>query len=208
MPTISTSPSIADALQIIWHPHPTLRRKSLSLTRVDAELKRIAERMFELMYSSNGIGLAANQVGLPLRMFVMNLAGKKGEGEEIVVLNPVLSKPRGNESMEEGCLSLPGIYYEVTRPRYITIDAYTITGDPIQAELDGMLSRCVQHEVDHLDGVLFIDRVAESVRKQVDAELEEFEVDFDSRRNTGSIGSDAEIEKYCQEIEQRYCRTT
>lgn len=173
--------------------------------RVDAELKRIAARMFELMYGANGIGLAANQVGLPLRMFVMNLAGKKGEGEEIVVLNPVLSKPRGNEAMEEGCLSLPGIYYEVTRPRHVSIDAYSITGDAIQGELDGMLSRCVQHEVDHLDGVLFIDRAAESVKKQIEMDLEEFEVDFDSRRNTGSIGSDEEIDQFCREIERRYC---
>ena len=174
--------------------------------RVDAELKRIAARMFDLMYDAKGIGLAANQVGLPLRMFVMNLAGKRGEGEELVVINPVLSKPRGTEAMEEGCLSLPGIYHEVTRPRQITIDAYSLTGDPIRGELDGMLSRCVQHEYDHLEGVLFYDRVTEGARQQIEDELEEFEVDFESRQSQGGIASDEEIARFCAEIEQRYCQ--
>jgi len=203
--TIASSLSIADSLQIITYPHPTLRRRSRDLVRVDAELKRIAARMFELMYQAKGIGLAANQVGLPIRMFVMNLEGKAGEGEELVLLNPVLSRPKGNATMEEGCLSLPSVFEQVTRPKQITLDAYDLTGRQIQGTLDGMMSRCVQHEVDHLDGVLFIDRLTETGKLQVDGALEEFEIDFDSRRNTGSIPDDEAIEAFCREIDARYC---
>jgi len=190
----------------VLHPHPALRRRSRDLVRVDAELKRIAARMLDLMYEAKGIGLAANQVGLPLRIFVMNLEGKRGEGEELVLLNPVLSRPKGNATMEEGCLSLPSIFEDVTRPKQITLDAYDLTGKQIQGNLDGMMSRCVQHEVDHLDGVLFIDRLTESAKLQARPAVEEFEIDFDSRRSTGSIPSDEEIEAFGDAIDARYCR--
>ena len=161
--------------------------------------------MFDLMYEANGIGLAANQVGLPLRLFVINLAGKRGDGEELVFLNPVVSRPKGTSSAEEGCLSLPGVYGEVVRPKQVTVDAYDLQGRQFQGEIDGLLARCVQHELDHLDGVLFIDRLTESGKQAIVPELEEFLIDFDSRRKTGSLPDDVQIDQYCQELQRRYC---
>src|SRR3990172_3489255 len=95
------------SLRVVPYPHLTLRHKSKPVRRVDSELVRMVRDMFTLMYASNGIGLAANQVDLPLRLFIVNLSAKSDEGEELVFINPVLSKPKGNEESEEGCLSFP-----------------------------------------------------------------------------------------------------
>ncbi len=103
-------------MKIIHYPHPTLRHRSKPVRRVDAKLKSMISEMFDLMYEASGIGLAANQVDLPLRFFVCNLAGERGEGEELVFINPVISRPKGNEEREEGCLSLPGVCAPVKRP--------------------------------------------------------------------------------------------
>src|SRR5205085_1806900 len=104
-------------LKIITYPHPTLRYVAKPIRRVDADLRKIVQEMFSLMYESKGIGLAAPQVALPLRLFLINLAGKQGEGEELVFINPVISHPKGSDEAEEGCLSLPGLYGPVIRPK-------------------------------------------------------------------------------------------
>lgn len=192
-------------MQIVTYPHPTLRHKSLPLKRVDAELRQIVAQMFDLMYDSRGIGLAANQVDLPLRLFIMNLEGEAGKGEEFVFINPVLTHPKGSESKEEGCLSLPELYAEVVRPKRVRIQAYGLDGREIQADVDGMFARCAQHEVDHLDGVLFIDRVNPTMQPELQPALDTFEVDFRSRRSTGGIPSDEELAAKRAEWEQRYC---
>ena len=117
--------------------------------------------MFELMYRAKGIGLAANQVDLPYRMFILNLEGDPAKPElERVFLNPVLSHPKGSSDGEEGCLSLPGLYAEVKRPERITITAYDMSGQPSRRNADGLFARAAQHETDHLDGTLFIDRLS------------------------------------------------
>ena len=121
------------SLKVVPFPHPTLRHKSKPIRRVDADLVRMVREMFTLMYSSNGIGLAANQVDLPLRLFIVNLSAKANEGEELVFINPVLSKPKGNEESEEGCLSFPELYGPVTRPKQITVQAYNLKGEEIRA---------------------------------------------------------------------------
>src|SRR5688500_7945225 len=105
------------SLKVITYPHPGLRRPAKAIKRVDAALREIVREMFELMYEHKGIGLAANQVDLPLRLFVLNLEGKKGEGEEMVFINPVISRHKGSAEAEEGCLSLPGVYGNVIRPK-------------------------------------------------------------------------------------------
>ena len=192
-------------MQIITYPHPTLRHKSLPVKRVDVELRNIVAQMFDLMYSSRGIGLAANQVDLPLRLFIMNLEGEPDKGEEFVFINPVVTHPKGSESKEEGCLSLPELYAEVVRPKRVRVQAYGIDGREILAEVDGMFARCVQHEVDHLDGVLFIDRVNSTMLPELQPALETFDMDFRSRRSTGGIPSDSELAARRQEWEQRYC---
>src|SRR6185369_16242003 len=138
---------------------------SKPLRRVDSELRKKIREMFELMYAARGIGLAANQVDVPLRFFIVNLEAKPEAGEELVFINPVLSRPRGgSEESEEGCLSLPGLYGQVVRPKQVRISAYSLAGEEIQLDATGLLARCVQHEFDHLDGVLFTDRMSSAAR--------------------------------------------
>jgi len=176
-------------LSIIRYPHPTLRFKSKPLRRVDSELLEIAARMLELMYEAEGVGLAANQVNLPLRMFVANASGKQGEGEELVLINPELQTPKGTEIAQEGCLSLPGLYGNVKRPKSIQLSAYDVQGNAIECEVDGFLGRVLQHENDHLDGVLFIDRLSDESLREVRDSLDELETDFESKQAAGSIES-------------------
>lgn len=192
-------------LKIISYPHFTLRHKSKAVQRVDKQLRDIVAKMLELMYESKGVGLAANQVDLPLRLFVANPTGDRDEGEEFVFINPVLSRPRGNDEKEEGCLSLPGLYGPVVRPERVHVTAYSLQGEEFTGEVDGFLARVIQHETDHLDGILFIDRMSESARMDADEALVEFELDFKSQRDVGQTASDEEIAQRLAEWEQRYC---
>ena len=192
-------------LEIINYPHPTLRFKSKPIKRVDAELKQIVGEMFDLMYAAKGIGLAANQVDLPIRLFIVNLAGERGEGEELVFINPVLRSPKGSDEADEGCLSLPEVYGPVKRPKEIKVNAYTLQGEEITADLSGMMARVVQHEFDHLDGVMFPDRMSDTARMNIADELEEFETVFQSRRELEQIPNDEQIFSRLQEWEQKYC---
>jgi len=192
-------------LEIVTYPHPTLRHKSKPIQRVDAQLREVVARMFELMYEAKGVGLAANQVDLPIRLFIANLEAEPEEGEEMVFINPVVSMPKGTEESEEGCLSLPGLYGNVVRPKKVRVNAYNMQGEEINAEIDGMFARVVQHETDHLDGVLFIDRMTESAKIEAEDELDMFETEFNSRRETGGIPGDAAIGARLREWEEKYC---
>lgn len=192
------------SLQIVPYPHPTLRHKTKPVRRVDADLVRIVREMFTQMYAHNGIGLAAPQVDLPLRLFIVNLSAKPDEGEEFVFINPVLSKPKGNEESEEGCLSFPELYGPVTRPKLITVQAYNLRGEEVRLNLNGMLARVVQHEYDHLDGVVFVDRMTPTARAKVQPVLDEFELSLRTLRQTGVLPSDDVISSRLAEWEQRY----
>lgn len=192
-------------MKIINYPHPTLRHQSKPVTRVDENLKEIVAEMFELMYDARGIGLAANQVDLPLQLFVCNTLSDPDKGEELVFINPVLSSPKGNDTREEGCLSLPDVHANVIRPEKIHISAYDLQGNEIDQTVDGLLARVIQHEFDHLQGVLFIDRVSESVKKNLAGELDEFEVEYQIQLNSGKILDVDANKKRLAEIEDKYC---
>jgi peptide deformylase len=192
-------------LKIITYPHPTLRRVSKPLRRVDADLRKKIREMFELMYAAKGIGLAANQVDLPLRFFIVNLEAKPDAGEEMVFINPVVSMPRGgSEEAEEGCLSLPGLYGQVARPKQVRINAYSLDGQEIKTDITGLMARCVQHELDHLDGVLFPDRMNPAAKADIVEGLDEFEAEFRSRRDTGGIPTDEDLAKLWADWESKY----
>lgn len=181
-------------MRIIQYPHPTLRRVSKPLRRVDAELHGIAREMLDLMYKADGIGLAANQVDLPYRMFVLNLASDPTATEkEFVFINPVLRSPKGMSEAEEGCLSLPGLYGDVRRPERIVLNAYSLAGQELTLELDGLFARAVQHEVDHLDGVLFTDRLSPTALADARSALVDFENQFAVQRERGEIPDDPAI---------------
>ena len=159
--------------------------------------------MFDLMYEHEGVGLAANQVDLPYRLFVANPEGDPKETDsEAVFINPVLSGGRGLEEDEEGCLSIPGIRAPVTRNATIKIEAYDLDGNEITGELEGLMARIAQHETDHLDGTLFIDRLGPANAMSIRDPLEEFELAFKSKQETGELPSNEEIAKRLRELEQ------
>lgn len=190
-------------MEIVHYPHPTLRHVSKPLKRVDAELHAIVRQMFELMYENNGVGLAANQVDLPYRLFITNIEGDPEVQEaEQVYINPVLSGAKGNTEAEEGCLSIPNVYGQVNRAETITVTAYNLLGQMIEVNLDAFSARVVQHETDHLDGKLFIDRLSPAAQLDVRQALEEFEIEFGSRREQGEIPDDQQITARLGELEK------
>ena len=192
-------------MRIINYPHPTLRRTSKLLKRVDAELHKLVREMFDLMYADEhrGIGLAANQVDLPYRLFVVNLTADPAlRDQEYVFINPKLSQPKGMAEAEEGCLSLPGLYAQVRRPEKIKINAYNLAEQEVTYDLDDLFARVVQHENDHLDGMLFIDRLSEMARRDVQEALDEFKEQFAGQRRRGEIPGDEFILSRLAELEQ------
>ena len=190
-------------MQIIQYPHPTLRHVSKPLKRIDKELHEIVRGMFELMYAAKGVGLAANQVDLPYRLFIINLQSDLAAADqEFVFLNPVLTSRKGNAEAEEGCLSLPGLYGDVKRPERIVLNAYNLAGQELTMELDGLFARAVQHEIDHLDGILFIDRLSPTGEMAVRDTLEEFEIQFAGNRERGEIPDDKAISSRLAELEK------
>jgi len=190
-------------LEIIHYPHPTLRHVSKPLAKVDAELRDIIAQMFALMYEHEGVGLAANQVNLPYRLFVTNIEGTPDAREsECVFINPVLSGGRGQAEASEGCLSIPGVHAPITRNATTKIQAYDLRGNEIEKEVDGLLARVVQHETDHLDGTLFTDRLGPTQWAAVSEQLAEFELAFQSRRETGEMSSDEQIADHLTKLEQ------
>ena len=189
-------------LRIVKYPHPALRHKSKELRRVDGELKRIVREMFNLMYEQKGVGLAANQVDLPYRFFITNLEGDPAKAPEYVFLNPVISRRSGTVEAEEGCLSFPEIYAPVKRSEKILLSAYNLDGEEVNYELNGFFARAVQHEYDHLDGVLFIDRLSPSGLLSVKQALLDLELEFQGDRERGVIPTDQQIAARLAELEQ------
>ncbi len=190
-------------MRIIKYPHPTLRHVSKPLRRVDAELHRTVREMFDLMYESKGIGLAANQVDLPYRLFVLNLlSDPQARDEERVFINPVLTSRKGMTEAEEGCLSLPGLYADVRRPETVKLNAYTLSGQEVSLDLDGLFARAAQHEIDHLDGILFVDRLSPTGALAVREAMEDFEREFHSHRDRGELPDDAAIASRLAELEK------
>ena len=143
---------------------PILRSASTQVVTFDGALATLASDMHETMMAAPGVGLAAPQVGRPIRMFVFN-AGDEGPSGTMV--NPVVTwSSDETEEMEEGCLSIPGAYFPVERPRAVTVEAVDVTGRPMRTEAEGFVARIFQHEIDHLEGILFIDRLDPAVRKE------------------------------------------
>lgn len=193
-------------LQLVSFPHPVLRHKSKPIVRVDAELHDLVNQMFEIMYDFRGVGLAANQVALPIRLFVANPSGDRKEKEqEMVFINPVVNKPKGTVEAEEGCLSLPGINANVFRSKSLEVNAYDLQGNEIAGVVDGFLARIIQHELDHLDGVLFIDRLTEEGQRPLQDDLSKLARRFDEGRSEGSIPSDDKLAEEISAWEKKYC---
>jgi peptide deformylase len=190
-------------LRIIQYPHPTLRHVSKPLKRVDADLHKMVREMFELMYAAKGIGLAANQVDLPYRLFVINLeSDPQARDQEFTFINPVITSRKGMSEADEGCLSLPGLYGQVKRPERVSLNAYTLGGQEVNLDLEGLFARAAQHEIDHLDGVLFIDRLSPTGQLAARDSLADFEDQFAGELERGTIPDDATIARRLAELEK------
>lgn len=205
LPAATTATAIGP-LELVEFPHPALRRPAKPLLRLDDAVRDAVERMFEIMYEAEGIGLAANQVALPYRMFVVNCSGRRGHGEEHVFINPVLSRPRGTAIQEEGCLSLPGVRMDVRRPERIVVEAWSLAGEPIKLDLDGLFARVVQHEFDHLEGRLFTDRLPEAAALEVRSQLEGLAQVFVGKQSRGELPSDMTLVAELDRLEAARCR--
>ncbi len=188
-------------MQIVKYPHPTLRYKSKPLRRVDGELRKIVREMFALMYEHKGIGLAANQVDLPYRLFIMNLEADPAQAEEFVFINPLIRRRRGTAEGEEGCLSFPEIYAPVKRAEKIRLSAYNLAGEQVDYELSGLFARAMQHEYDHLDGILFIDRLTPAALASIKDALLNLENEFQGDRHRGVIPDNDKIATRLAELE-------
>ncbi len=181
-------------LRIVNYPHPALRYQSRPVTRIDEDLRAAVQQMFRLMYAANGVGLAANQVALPYRFFILNLtADPEQKEEELVFINPQIVKRHSSTEDEEGCLSLPGLYSKVRRARKIKVQAFNLEGELFECEAEELLSRVIQHEADHLDGKLFIDHLGALARHALKPKLQDFENQFRKAQASGEYPQDKEI---------------
>jgi peptide deformylase len=154
------------SLSICTYPDPVLRRRAAEVERVDKEIRRLVDDMVETMYKAPGIGLAANQVGKPLRVLVVDLQRPDYEQGLIVLVNPRIVKAQGEIVYEEGCLSVPEFFSNVKRFEEITVRGVDVNEKVIEIKANGLLAIALQHEIDHLDGRLFIDRIG-TVAKDV-----------------------------------------
>ena len=175
-------------MELVLYPDPVLRRRAAPIQAVDDEVRRKAREMFDIMYREKGVGLAAPQVGWSVRLFVVNaLPGSDPAGEKVYI-NPELEAPPGSvDDMvdEEGCLSIPGVRGNVARHRQIRVRAMGLDGQPFGEELEDLGARVFQHELDHLDGILFITRLNTTERMLAGKSLKKLEKEHKERLRSG-----------------------
>ena len=144
--------------EILTEPNDMLRQKSILVEKVDADIQKLMDDMLDTMYAAPGIGLAAIQVGVPKRVIVLDIASKEDNKKPMYFINPeIINKSENNSTYEEGCLSVPGQFAEIDRPDRCHVKFLDYHGQPQEIRAEGMLATCIQHEMDHLEGILFID---------------------------------------------------
>lgn len=161
--------------EIVKYPDPVLAKRGEDVTEFDEELKTLVEEMFESMYAAHGIGLAAPQIGLSKRLTVIDVNFKKDPADKLVLVNPEIVEREGKQFEEEGCLSLPEIREKVNRAAKVKVRAQNVEGEWFEVEGEELLARAFQHEIDHLDGVLFIDRLSRLKRDLVHRKIKKMQ---------------------------------
>lgn len=159
-------------LSLRFYGDPVLRRKAEPVREVTPEIRALIEGMYAVMYDARGLGLAAPQVGVSQRVFILDVEDAEGRRIKRAFINPVLAEKSGSMVGEEGCLSIPGLYADVKRHARVVFEAVDETGAPFRVEATGLLARAMQHELDHLDGVLFVDRLSLIRRRLLESKLE------------------------------------
>lgn len=157
-------------LNILHYPDERLRKVATEVDVVNDELRQLLDDMLETMYAAPGIGLAATQVNVQKRLLVVDLSEEKDQ--PLCFINPVITELEGTTKMEEGCLSVPGFYEDVKRAEKIKVEALDRDGNPFEMECDGLMAVCLQHEVDHLDGKLFVDHLSRMKRERIRKKIE------------------------------------
>jgi peptide deformylase len=157
-------------LDILHFPDPRLRNTAKPVKEVGDDLRQLIDDMFETMYEAPGIGLAAIQVNVPKRVIVLDISEERDQ--PLALVNPEILERRGEEEMDEGCLSVPGVYETVRRADWIKVRALDRHGKPFELETDGLQAVCIQHEIDHLDGKLFVDYLSSLKRQRIRKKLE------------------------------------
>tara|TARA_Y100000590_G_scaffold454103_1_gene600315 strand:- start:631 stop:1155 length:525 start_codon:yes stop_codon:yes gene_type:complete len=153
---------------ILTEPNKILREKSLAVEKVDESIQKLMNDMLETMYAAPGIGLAAIQVGVPKRVIVMDIAPKDEQRNPMYFVNPeIINKSENNSTYEEGCLSVPGQFAEIDRPEKCHVKYLDYYGQPKEIKAEGMLATCIQHEMDHLEGILFIDYLSKLKKSMI-----------------------------------------
>ena len=154
--------------QILIEPNEVLRKKSTPVDKVDSDIQKLMDDMLETMYAAPGIGLAAIQVGVPKRIIVLDIAQKEGQKNPMFFVNPeIINKSKNNSTYEEGCLSVPGQFAEIDRPDECFVKYLDYNGQPKEIKAEGMLATCIQHEMDHLEGILFIDYLSKLKKSMI-----------------------------------------
>lgn len=190
-------------IRIVKYPHPALRYESRPVTRIDEAFRALVREMFDAMYEAKGIGLAANQVAVPRRFFVLNLTGDPAnQDQELVIINPTIVKRHGQVEDEEGCLSFPGVYGKVRRARKVRLKAFNLAGEEVEFEADDLFSRAIQHETDHLEKRLFIDWVDKEVLKELAPKVRDLELEFRQGQAAGLVPPDEELVRRLDELAQ------
>ena len=148
------------ALELRYYNDPILRRRTAQVAQVDDEIRALVLDMFEAMHKARGVGLAANQVGVPLQVVTLDLSiGGKPRGEMFAIINPRIVRQSGSITDEEGCLSFPGLRLIIRRPLEVRVEGLDINGNPVSLEASGILARAIMHETDHLNGIQFFRRL-------------------------------------------------
>lgn len=175
-------------MKIVKYPHPALRAKCRPLTTLDEGVRTAAAQMLELMYKAEGLGLAAPQVALDYQMIVINFAGDPNEKDaELVAINPVIVEGKGAIKDREGCLSFPDLYQDIRRFKTVTAQFYGLDGKLHEMVCSDLPARIWQHEIDHLNGVLFIDKMGPLARMSSKKALEELIAEFEDGLKKGTI---------------------
>ena len=166
--------------EILTEPNKVLRKKSLKVDKVDGDLQRLMDDMLETMYAAPGIGLAAIQIGIPKRVIVLDIAKKDELKNPMYFINPeIVQKSDNNLIYEEGCLSVPGQFAEISRPDKCDIKYLDYFGQPKELKAEGLLATCIQHEIDHLEGILFIDYLSKLKKTMIAKKLSKQKKEFD-----------------------------
>jgi len=166
-------------LNVVYFGDPKLEKVSEPISEVTPEIRKLARDMFETMYYTSGVGLSAPQIGINKRLLVIDVSGGEDRSKQLTVINPVVIETNGSQTGREGCLSFPGLFATVTRPNFVKIRGLNLDGKEVEVEGTELLARALLHEIDHLDGILYIQRMKKSDREVIVKKMKKIKSQID-----------------------------